>query len=874
MDIYSQTHVGNVRIDNEDTVYISGRKAPLLAMVADGMGGQAGGRTASENAVSYITTELKDKLKKADVEDLKKAAISAGEKIYNIAKKHEEFKNMGTTLAAAIIREDRVSAINVGDSRIYLLNAQGLSRITKDHKYVQYLVDKGFLTQEEAEHHPYRNIITRALGMEEVEADTFDFAWGTGDVLLICSDGLYEEVPEDEIKAILKSKTSAKNKAETLIGLALKNGGRDNISAIVAINDGILGTVIKNRFEISALIAEGGMSKVYRAYDKKEKKSVAVKVLKTEFNSNKQIVEGFLHEGETTSRLVHKNIVRTIDYGTKNGCRYIVMDYVEGSTLADLMRTRRLTIDECVSISKKIISALSYAHHRGVIHKDLKPHNILLGLDGEPFVTDFGIAEEVGMKGKNDGDKVVGSVNYFSPEQATGEKVGPATDIYSMGIMLYEMCTGKLPFVAEDKLSVALMHLHTPPIPPKEINPDLPDSLNKIILKAIEKKPEKRYSSAAAMGRDIARCLADKSGAYVKIVKDDKEKKKKLSKRKLFISIAASIAFVCAAAWGVVALVEQANASRTLYMPYLMDKTEEAAINTLNEYKIGLNIEVTYEKGIAIEDGTVIAQSPEAGTALQEGAHVVVTVCKYTEDRPIMPDLSGMSQEQAISALKKLGVQESSIVCSQTNYYDKQNGTVASQYPEMGEEILDNTAIILYINRIFVYEQGKVPEISGLDIEDALLGLMDYYRFKNVFVYAKYDEKAEYGTVYSQSPAAREEYREDDTLRIYAYDLKPANYESSFKVPWVVVSSANRENKNKLTVTADMTYMDISTEFAVFESDLSYEELRKMNFVATDISLYMDKSADGNRLNLKYYLNDEEITSAAVLLKEIDSEKE
>ena len=870
MDVCSLTHVGNVRLENEDSVYVSGSAAPLLAMVADGMGGHSGGKTASESAVDMISKELENRLNKADTDDLKRAAINAGKSIFKAAQASESMKNMGTTIAAAVIREDGVCAVNAGDSRIYLLKDGELKRVTKDHKYVQYLVDKGFMTPEEAATHPYRNIITRALGMEEVVPDEFKISWSTGDTLLICSDGLYEEVSEDEIKRVLSSEKTAEQKSKTLLDMALEHGGRDNISIIVAINDDIIGMVIKNRFKVLELTAEGGMSRVYRAYDRKEKTNVAVKILNKEFSSNHQIVEGFLREGETTSRLTHRNIVRTIDYGVKNSHRYIIMNYIEGCTLADIMNSRRLTTDECVIISQKLISALNYAHHRGVIHRDLKPHNILIGTDGEPYITDFGIAEEVGENQKKDDQKVVGSVSYFSPEQATGGKTGPASDIYSMGIMLYEMCTGKLPFVSEDKLSVALMHLHTPPVPPKELNPELPESLNRIILKAIEKKPEMRYHSAAAMGRDVARALTDPSGAYVRTAFEHRQDRQHSSRRIIAI-LAATFTVIAMLSLGLISLVGQVQSSRTIFMPNLADRTEEDAIKMLKEYSVNLNIKINYEKGIEIEDGTVIAQSPEAGIALEDGDEVIVTVCKYTEEMPPMPDLTGMTEEQAKDTLLKMGISADNILCSQTNSYALENGEISSQYPLSGEQIDTQTQVILYVNRIFVYEQDVIPQMYGLDIEDALIGLNEYYSFKHIFVTAVYSPNEDYGTVYRQTPHAGDGWNLEQTMRLYIYEMAESNYKSSYRLPWAVTAAAKDDNEHRLTVAIKTQYEGMECLKTLIDRRMSYDEIRQMNLKYTDFEVFMPEMNDVGRSVLHFYIDGDELGMQPITLERINT---
>ena len=220
---------------------------------------------------------------------------------------------------------------------------------------------------------------------------------------------------------------------------------------------------------------------------------------------------------------------------------------------------------------------------------------------------------------------------------------------------------------------------------------------------------------------------------------------------------------------GLISLVGQVQSSRTIFMPNLADRTEEDAIKMLKEYSVNLNIKINYEKGIEIEDGTVIAQSPEAGIALEDGDEVIVTVCKYTEEMPPMPDLTGMTEEQAKDTLLKMGISKENILCSQTNSYELENGEVSSQYPLQGEQIDAQTQVILYVNRIFVYEQDVIPQMYGLDIEDALIGLSDYYTFKNIFVTATYSSDTDYGTVYRQTPHAGDGWNREQTMRLYIY---------------------------------------------------------------------------------------------------------
>ncbi|MGI6664103.1 MAG: Stp1/IreP family PP2C-type Ser/Thr phosphatase [Christensenellaceae bacterium] len=239
MDVFSMTHRGIIRSENQDHIFLSGEETPYYAIVADGMGGHVGGQVASAKAVSHVCQELQGKdISYLNEEKLKALVEEAGQEVWHMAERSEALKDMGTTLTMVVVQDGSLLISHVGDTRAYLLRDGVLTQLTKDHSYVQYLVDKGLLTQEEAARHPYRNMIMRALGMEEVEADAFTVPFAKGDNLLLCSDGLSGYVTDEEIEKILLDKKTAQEKTEALVDLALDRGGRDNISVIVAVNDG------------------------------------------------------------------------------------------------------------------------------------------------------------------------------------------------------------------------------------------------------------------------------------------------------------------------------------------------------------------------------------------------------------------------------------------------------------------------------------------------------------------------------------------------------------------------------------------------------------------------------------------------------------
>lgn len=260
------------------------------------------------------------------------------------------------------------------------------------------------------------------------------------------------------------------------------------------------GTVLADRYELIEKTGEGGMATVYKARCRILDRTVAVKILKEEYSGDKNFVEKFRTEALAAARLSHPNIVNIYDVGQQDDIYYIIMEYVEGDTLKDIICNEGpLPVNKAVNIAIMICDGIHHAHEKGLIHKDIKPHNILITKNGMVKVADFGIAQAITSNTITFGDNVVGSVHYISPEQAKGQPVTPATDIYSLGCVLYEMLTGKIPFDAESPITVALKHIHDEPVSPRAINTNIPPVLEGIILKAMEKLPAHRYSTAEQM---------------------------------------------------------------------------------------------------------------------------------------------------------------------------------------------------------------------------------------------------------------------------------------------------------------------------------------------------------------------------------------
>ena len=269
--------------------------------------------------------------------------------------------------------------------------------------------------------------------------------------------------------------------------------------------------ILANRYRLTEQIGMGGMAIVYRAVDLRTGHNVAVKVLRPEYNEDSEFISRFQREAEAASKMTHHNIVNLLDVGMDGENRYLVMEYVQGKTLKTVIQERgKLSPALAGQITIRILSALEHAHRNGIVHRDIKPQNILVHADGHIKVADFGIARIANSSTLTKGDNVMGSVHYFSPEQAKGEGANATSDLYSTGVVLYEMLTGKVPYDGDNPVAVAMQHLHATPVPIQNLAPDVPPALVRVCMKAMEKNPAMRYQTARDMAADIRAALENR----------------------------------------------------------------------------------------------------------------------------------------------------------------------------------------------------------------------------------------------------------------------------------------------------------------------------------------------------------------------------
>ena len=281
------------------------------------------------------------------------------------------------------------------------------------------------------------------------------------------------------------------------------------------------GKLLGNRYEIIEKVGNGGMATVYKATDKVLKRYVAVKILRDEFTTDEEFIKRFEVEAQSVARLTHPNIVSIYDVGVDGNLYYIVMELIQGKTLKEIIleEKRTITLKWSVNVAIQIASALEMAHKNNIIHRDIKPHNIIITEDGVAKVTDFGIAKAVSNSTITAFGTTIGSVHYFSPEHARGGFTDAKSDLYSLGVVMYEMVTGRVPFDADTPVSVALKHMQEQPEEPIEVNPNVPIAINKIIMRALQKDTTLRYQTATEMLTDLRKALKNPNGDFV----DDKE---------------------------------------------------------------------------------------------------------------------------------------------------------------------------------------------------------------------------------------------------------------------------------------------------------------------------------------------------------------
>lgn len=497
-----------------------------------------------------------------------------------------------------------------------------------------------------------------------------------------------------------------------------------------------IGSVVGHRYRITELIGSGGMANVYKAVSIGTHHPVAVKAMRREHMENPEFRRRFEREARAVLHLRHENIVSAYDVGTYDGLPYIIMEYVDGETLKDYIRRKGLLPEnEAVSLISQLLNALSAAHAAGIIHRDVKPQNVILKGDGTLKLTDFGIAREADASTRTFvGDTVIGSVHYLSPEQAQGLPVKESTDLYSAGAILYEMLTGEVPFDGDSTVAIALKQISEAPVPPVRRNPALSAAINGIILKALEKDADKRYGSAEDFLRDLRLSRKDPSGSFLEeetapASRSGKGKpeaqrtapadgQKTAAKRHprtatVLVVIAVVTALIAAVFFSVRSVFSGRSTGRQ-DVPSLVGKQLADAEERAENFGFTLTVD-RYETDGGYEYGTVISQTPAAGVSAKQGSALTVVVSLGPES-PTVPSLLGKTYEEAIRILHDAGLEEGEI---SYRVSEEAIGCVCAQTPGPGEDITPGATVSLCISASNVLSV-PMPELKGLSLENAL----------------------------------------------------------------------------------------------------------------------------------------------------------
>lgn len=500
--------------------------------------------------------------------------------------------------------------------------------------------------------------------------------------------------------------------------------------------DKYIGKKLDGRYEIRELIGVGGMAMVYKAYDSIDDRVVAIKILREEFASNEEFRRRFKNESKAIAILSHPNIVKVYDVSFGDTLQYIAMEYVDGITLKEYIEQQgTLRWQEAVHFTVQILKALEHAHKKGIIHRDIKPQNIILLQDGTIKVADFGIARFSGSGQRTMTEKAIGSVHYISPEQARGDEIDEKTDVYSVGVILYEMLSGKLPFESDSAVSVAIMQVQANPASLKQMNPSVPDGLEQITMKAMQKEPSQRYQSASEMLSDIEafrndpdirfnyRYFVDNEPTkYVPSVKaklaaeQEEEEPKKTNIIPILSGIAGAVIVV--AAIFVIFMVIKVGFGQTgnydTTAPDLIGKSYNDIIND-PEYSQYSIVSKTTAYNSEYEAGLIFDQAPSPGRPMKSNKPIEIMVSLGAE-KVVMPDIVNERVDTAVSMLQGMGLK-----VKQLYKYDDHvtKDYIITSRPSVTEDIAAGQSVVLVVSRGPAGQTSYVPSVVNLSSEDA-----------------------------------------------------------------------------------------------------------------------------------------------------------
>ena len=475
--------------------------------------------------------------------------------------------------------------------------------------------------------------------------------------------------------------------------------------------------ILSGRYVLNEIIGTGGMAVVYRAWDRVELREVAVKVLRSEYSADEEFIRRFNNEARAASQMSHPNIIGMYDVGQDGDSRYIVMEYVKGRTLKEVIRqSGRLKPQRAVQMTLRILAAVDHAHKSHIVHRDIKPQNILVDGEGTVKVADFGIARAMNSTTQTytDSNNVMGSVHYFSPEQASGQLADEKSDLYSVGVVLYEMVTGQVPFDGETAVSVALKHVQEPPRSARLLEPTVSKGLDEVILKSLDKEAAHRYQTAADMAGDLKRAIKSPKGGFVSSQPEsasraERRKKRQIATRKFRkYAIIAAVLILAGLTIYYGQMLYNSLFAR-IRVPNLVMLDMETAVDDLKA--LGLSPTFQQQHHDEIGMGIVISQYPETGAAVWPGSNVQLTV-SLGKEKLMMPKLLELTRSEAVHL-----IEENDLVLGEVRLEISQSppGTVIDQSPSVNEWAKPGDVVKLTISG----ESAPMPELTGYTLEEA-----------------------------------------------------------------------------------------------------------------------------------------------------------
>ena len=629
--------------------------------------------------------------------------------------------------------------------------------------------------------------------------------------------------------------------------------------------DKYIGKKLEGRYEIRELVGVGGMANVYKGYDVVEDRTVAIKILRDEFLDNEEFLHRFRNEFRAISLLNHPNIVQVYDVSFTNRIQCIVMEYIDGISLKEYIEQEKvIRWKEAVHFTIQILRGLQHAHDRGIVHRDIKPQNIMLLEDGTIKITDFGIARFSRSSTNTITTKAIGSVHYISPEQASGGNTDARADLYSIGVLLFEMLTGKLPFEADSPVSVAILQIQSAPMLPTSINPSIPKGLEEIIMKAMQKDVSKRYQSAAEMLRDIDSFKKDpsivfeyryletesveeriqkefnKQGAEEvkrkKSVQNDEEEYERKSLPLVPVMFGISMAFLIACSVFVVMLFvknKPFEVKEDVVVPDLLGMEYEK-IEKKDLYSEDFNIILeSSDYNSDYEEGEIYHQTPGANTVLKKGGTIRIKV-SMGQNIIVVKDYTNRDSSDVFRELNKEGIQYEEMTAFSN---DIPAGNVIRTEPAASEEFSTDEIMMVYVSQGPQENKISVPPLEGLDLNTAKSLLMSYrLRIADIREVdpEDYEGKAP-GTIVKQSP-------EEGTM------VMPGT-----SVDVMVVAGENEPSSMRIRIPVES---DID-EKVYIEAYIGEDEIASKRIVPEDTSSWSFRVEGNGRVIMEVYIDRE-----------------